>query len=105
MAVKKDMTRRGIVRQRKRLERMADLKRRRMADIMAGAMDDKAAWLLADLTDAEVRRVAHVRARGWMRGPSESGEGSPPRDGEGRRQGSGRRGIAVKIYINIRSKK
>ena len=58
MAVKKDMTRRGIVRQRKRLERMADLKRRRMAEIMAGAMDDKAAWQLEDLTDAEVRRVA-----------------------------------------------
>lgn len=25
---------------------------------MAGAMDDKAAWLLADLTDSDIRRVA-----------------------------------------------
>lgn len=50
----------GIVRRRKKLERMSDLKRRRMANVIAAAMDDKAAWLLADLTDAEIRRVAEL---------------------------------------------
>ena len=58
MAVKKDRTYGRLVRQKKKLERMADLKHRRMAEIMAGAMDDKAAWLLADLPDGDVRRVA-----------------------------------------------
>ena len=50
----------GIVRRRTMLERMSDLKRRRMANVMAAAMDDRAAWLLADLTDAELRRVAEL---------------------------------------------
>lgn len=50
----------AIVRRRKKLERMSDLKRRRMANVMAAAMDDRAAWLLADLTDAELRRVAEL---------------------------------------------
>ena len=48
MAVKKDMTRGGLVRRKKSLERLADLKTRRLAAA------------LADMTDSDLDRVAEL---------------------------------------------
>ena len=60
MAVKKDMTRGGLVRRKKSLERLADLKTRRLAWAMADRMDSLMLRTLADMTDTDLDRVAEL---------------------------------------------
>ena len=60
MAVKKDMTRGGLVRRKKSLERLADLKTRRLAAAMADRMDSLMLRTLADMTDTDLDRVAEL---------------------------------------------
>ena len=60
MATKKDGTRGGLVRRKKSLERLADLKTRRLAWAMADRMDSLMLRTLADMTDTDLDRVAEL---------------------------------------------
>ena len=60
MAVKKDGTYGGLVRRKKSLERLIDLKTRRLAAAMADRMDSLMLRTMADMTDTDLDRVAEL---------------------------------------------
>lgn len=58
MAKKKQVTYNDVIRNIAEMEKLAEVKRQRMAGIMAEAMDGRTAELLGDLNDTDLRRVA-----------------------------------------------
>ena len=60
MATKKDGTRGGLVRRKKSLERLIDLKTRRLGRAMADRMDSLMLRTLADMPDSDLDCVAEL---------------------------------------------
>lgn len=79
MAVKRDGTYGGLVRRKKKLENLIDLKTRRLGIMLMDSMDDLTLRTLAGMSDADLRRVAGIYGEGHApdRGPC-GRRGRPP---------------------------